>query len=98
MKRICLTNILNFVLLRKLLVFLPRGEININWPTATNQKKQDELHSFDFMIATCPKQNIDKYPDASAIKVAIANDSRNYFYNNISNGITTFQDREIMNS
>ena len=75
-----------------------QGEININWPTATNQKKQDELHSFDFMIATCPKQNIDKYLDASAIKVAIANDNRNYFYNNISNGITTFQDREIMNS
>ena len=73
-----------------------QGEINIKWPKTTNPKIQEELNSFDFMIATCPLQNIESYPDAATIKAAIPNDVRDYFYRNISNGITTFQDREIM--
>ncbi|MEO6540757.1 MAG: hypothetical protein ABIN74_07200 [Ferruginibacter sp.] len=72
------------------------GEIDINWPKTTNQKNQEELNTFDFMIATCPQQNIESYPDAVTIKTAVLKDVRNYFYNNILNGITTFQDREIM--
>jgi hypothetical protein len=73
-----------------------QGEINIKWPKPTNPKNQEELKSFDFMIATCPKQNITTYPDAATIRAAIPNDGRDYFYKNIANGITTFQDREIM--
>ena len=78
-------------------ILSPQGEIKIKWPKTTNQKDQEELNTFDFMIATCPQQNIAAYPDAATIRAAIPNDIRNYFYNNISNGITTFQDREIMN-
>ncbi|MEP7372252.1 MAG: hypothetical protein ABI675_02615 [Chitinophagaceae bacterium] len=75
-----------------------QGEININWPKASNPKNQEELNSYDFIIATCPKQNIESYPDPATIKAAVLNDKRNYFYNNLLNGITTFQDREIISS
>jgi hypothetical protein len=73
-----------------------QGEININWPKAVNLKNEKELNNFDFIIATCPQQNLKTYPDAKTVKDAALNDGRNYFYHNILHGITTFQDREIM--
>ncbi len=79
-------------------ILSPQGEININWPKATNPKNQEGLNLYDFIIATCPQQNLESYPDAATIKTAVLNDARNYFYNNILNGITTFQDREIISS
>ncbi|MDX1954708.1 MAG: hypothetical protein SFU20_04190 [Chitinophagaceae bacterium] len=72
------------------------GEIMIPWPLATNTKIQPALDKLDFIIATCPRQNIAAYPDATAIKALVSRDERDYFYNNVANGITTYQDREIL--
>lgn len=73
-----------------------QGEILIDWPPPVNPKDKAALDALDFIIATCPKQNLRSYPDAAAIKSLVLNDVRNYFYNNVASGITTYQDREIM--
>jgi len=73
------------------------GEIDIQWAKAVNPKNQKELDQLDFVLATCtqPKPN-ENYPSEDVIKGALKNDARNYFYNNIQCGITTFQDRKII--
>lgn len=73
-----------------------QGEILIPWPVAINPKHQAMLDKLDFIIATCPRQNITAYPDAATIKSLVLRDERDYFYNNIASGITTYQDREIV--
>ncbi len=73
-----------------------QGEILIPWLTATHPKSQPMVDHLDFIIATCPKQNIDAYPAPALIKAAALKDSRKYFYNNVACGITTFQDREVV--
>jgi len=75
-----------------------QGEILINWLTTTNPKHQAALDQLDFIIATCPRQNLEVYPNAAAIKTLVLKDERNYFCNNVASGITTFQDREIINA
>jgi len=73
------------------------GEIDIEWSKAVNPKYQKELDKLDFVLATCtqPKPN-ESYPSDEIIKKALGNDDRNYFYNNIQHGITTFQDRKLI--
>lgn len=70
------------------------GEIDINWIRTVNPQLQKSINGLDFILATCPKPKI--YPDSKEIKANLEADSRNYFYNNIMNGITTFQDKEIL--
>ena len=73
-----------------------KGEILINWLNPVDINKKKELNSFDFIIATCTKQDLKKYPKSELLKETFLNDKRKYFYKNIENGITTFQDREIL--
>lgn len=73
-----------------------QGDIVIPWPTASNPKKQIAFDQLDFIIATCPRQNLPAYPDTVTIKTAVLRDGRVYFFNNVASGITTYQDREIM--
>lgn len=73
-----------------------QGEILIQWPQPIDPEKQAALDQLDFIIATCPRQNLRAYPDAVSIKAEVRNDLRKYFYNNIANGITTQQDRKIV--
>ncbi|HRO45987.1 hypothetical protein [Agriterribacter sp.] len=73
------------------------GEIDIEWIKAVNPILQKELDQLDFILATCTQPKpLASYPNSSTIKNALNNDTRNYFYNNIQFGITTFQDREII--
>lgn len=75
-----------------------RGEINISWPKTTNPNDQTSLDGFDLILATCPKQNVESYPDHLAIKAGALKNERKYFFNNIRKGITTFQDLDILHS
>ena len=80
-------------------VLTKRGEININWPGTPAPKDQVCLDSFDFILATCPKKNVESYPDHLVIKAGALKHERKYFFNNnIRNGVTTFQDHDILNS
>ena len=73
-----------------------KGEILINWLTAVNPKNQNKLNEFDFILATCTKPNIKEYPKLRELKESVLKDTRGYFFNNITNGITTYQDRKII--
>lgn len=73
-----------------------KGEILINWLKTVNPKNQNKLNELDFILATCTKQNIKEYPKIKELREAISKDTRDYFFNNIMNGITTYQDREII--
>lgn len=75
-----------------------QGELDFAWPKTVNSKDQLSFNKYDFLLATCTKPNIPIYPTPKILKDALAGDKRNYFHNNISNGITTFQDRDIINS
>lgn len=72
------------------------GEIKINWPKAIASSDQKLIDNIDFILATCTKPNLDTYPSIEDLKKAIHADTRKYFYKNIENGITTFQDRKIL--
>jgi hypothetical protein len=73
-----------------------RGEILINWPQPVDAKFEKEMNSYDVIIATCTVQNLDAYPTPSMMSANAKIDGRKYFYNNIKNGITTFQDNQIL--
>lgn len=73
-----------------------KGEILINWLTSVNPNNKTKLNEFDFILATCTKQNIKDYPKITELKDSALRDVREYFFNNVTNGITTFQDREII--
>lgn len=65
------------------------GELQVPWPK--------ELNDFDFLLATSTKPI--KRPGAEALTAEeIANyvENRPYFYPNIENGISTFQDDQII--
>ncbi len=72
------------------------GEIKINWLKAINRNEQKVVDEFDFILATCTKPTEDPYPDEEIISKDIIIDERKYFFKNIQNGITTFQDRKIL--
>lgn len=73
-----------------------KGEILINWLTTVNPKNQNKLNEFDFILATCTKPNLKEYPKLKELKESVLKDTRGYFFNNITNGITTYQDRKII--
>lgn len=73
------------------------GEILTSWIRTVDPNLQREMDEFDFILATCTKPNIPNYPTATELRENIKNDPRKYFYNNITNGITTFCDRDVIN-
>lgn len=70
------------------------GEILISWLKTVNCKNQNILDEFDFVLATCPKPT--KYPSIEELQENIKGDKREYFYNNLSNGITTYIDNSVI--
>ncbi len=75
-----------------------RRESNINWPITIDPKEQASLDNTDFILATCPQQKADSYPGHLEIKAGALEHDRMYFFNNIRNGIATFQDRDVQDS
>jgi hypothetical protein len=73
-----------------------QGEILINWLKALDSRNQAIIDKFDIIIATCTKPSEPRYPDAVLIKENSIIDKRKYFFNNIRNGISTFQDRDVI--
>ncbi len=74
-----------------------RGEILINWINSVNKNNQKKIDEFDVILATCTKPNVPKYPCIHKMTNNIFKDKRQYFYNNIQNGIFTFIDNKILN-
>lgn len=72
------------------------GEIKINWPKAIDKRGQKLIDKLDIILATCTKPNIDVYPDIEELRKKVQNDDRKYFFQNIESGITTFQDRKLL--
>ena len=73
------------------------GILNIPWPQVLNGSELE----FDALLGTATDPHISKgqYPTAQGISemwIKTADDDHvDYFWNNRSNGITTFQDKEI---
>ena len=78
-------------------VLSSNGEILINWPRAVDNKEQQYIDKLDIIIATCTKPNLLSYPNVHGLKESLNRDKRKYFYQNLKHGITTFQDRDILN-
>jgi len=77
------------------------GTINLDTIIAQDSKLQSEVHSFDFLLVavTVPKyenDQIKRYPSSKEIGQFVQSDLRRYFQNNYKNGITTFQDVDIL--
>lgn len=73
------------------------GEILINWPKPIDINYQKVIDEIDFIIATCMKSELHEYPSIEELRDKALNDKRKYFFNNIKYGITTFEDRKIIN-
>jgi hypothetical protein len=74
---------------------LPNGMLNQFWPTTQNSKAQAMLDTLDFVVTTVTKPT--DYPDISKLVENVNSDSnRRYFFNNIANGINTFQDSKVL--
>ena len=68
-----------------------QGLLNFNWT--------DKLNDFDFIVATATKTERDHYPTPQNIADRIiVNEYPDYFRNNVEFGISTFQDKEILNA
>jgi hypothetical protein len=74
-----------------------KGELLIKWLQPLDKTNIDAINEFDFVLATCTKPNIPKYPSVEELALDILKDKRKYFFLNFENGITTFQDRDILN-
>ena len=79
-------------------VLSDKGEVLISWPQTIDETKQVIVNEFDFILATCTKPELEEYPNTDDLHEKILTDERKYFYLNIKNGITTFQDRNILES
>lgn len=72
---------------------LQNGLLNIQWPKPVHPKRSIDL---DFILATTTLPT--KYPNVHQLAENVRNDnSRYYFINNFINGITTFQDLQVLN-
>ena len=70
---------------------LDKQGLNFNWT--------DKLDDFDFIIATATKPEREHYPTSKNIADRmLANEYSEYFQKNIELGISTFQDKEILNA
>lgn len=76
-------------------VLSDHGEILIKWPEAVDKRDQSMIDEFDIIIATCTKP-LSNYPSVDVQRESVQKDKRRYFYQNILNGITTFEDRLIL--
>jgi len=74
------------------------GEIRIRWIYTVDESNQKMMNEFDFILATCtkPGNENESYPTIDMLLEKVLRDSRKYFFKNIKNGITTFQDRDIL--
>lgn len=63
--------------------------LNFSWPNS--------LDEYDFFITTSNKSGLQKYPEPTEIAEKFNTNGAEYFYKNISNNITTFQDKQIKN-
>tara|TARA_R100001460_G_scaffold92500_1_gene134388 strand:- start:374 stop:1093 length:720 start_codon:yes stop_codon:yes gene_type:complete len=61
--------------------------LNFSWPNS--------LDDYDFFITTSNKSGLPKYPEPNEIAEKFNENGAEYFYENISNNITTFQDQQI---
>ncbi|MEI6265833.1 MAG: hypothetical protein WCP74_12060 [Sphingobacteriia bacterium] len=66
-----------------------QGILNFSWT--------EKLNDFDFFIATATKPEREHYPTSKHIADRmLANEYSDYFRNNVQFGISTFQDKEIL--
>lgn len=72
------------------------GELNIKWLKAVNKNDQELVDQFDFILATCTVPTEVPSPSPEIIAKDIYTDNRKYFFNNIMNGISTFQDSKVL--
>lgn len=72
------------------------GELTINWLSAVNKNDQKIINEFDFILATCTVPTENLLPNEKEISKDVVIDDRKYFFKNIQNGITTFQDRGVI--
>ncbi len=71
-------------------------QLNLSWPVESNDN--DELNEFDFLLAAITLPTGTNYPSIEEIAETVRGDlKRKYFINNVKNGITTFQDAEVLN-
>lgn len=77
-------------------VLSENGEIKINWLEPVNNNERKLVDKFDFVLATCTRPTETPFPNTKTICKDAASDARKYFYNNIKNGITTYQDRGVI--
>jgi len=72
------------------------GLINFSWFKPLDNRQEELLNSFDFMIATVTLPT--PYPTLKKLSENVrADKSRFYFIENYKNGITTYQDIAIIN-
>lgn len=75
----------------------PNGKLNFIWPTAVDNRNEEILNSYDFIIATGTKPT--RYPNVDELKRKVQADKiRYYFIENYKSGITTFQDLKVINN
>ena len=78
-------------------LFSRNGMIENFWPQPIDVTNNIEVNTFDVLITTITKKNIANFPTDEELLEDAKKDQRKYFYNNISNGINTFQDIDIIN-
>ncbi len=76
-----------------------KGELLINWPESIDKCNKIQIDNFDFILTTCTKHKNEnnRYPTVQELNQNVSKDKRKYFYNNILNGISTFEDTKIIN-
>lgn len=81
------------------------GRLQIMWPQVIDYRDKSKFDEIDVIIGTSTKPMYDtkvkteifKYPNLEEIKDSIVKDNeRNYFLNNLKNGILTYQDMRLL--
>jgi len=77
------------------------GRISIEWPTPLDPREKSKLDTLEFLIGASNKPKYSDgvycYPKIEELIQSIKKDrTRYYFYNNLRNGITTYQDNRIL--
>lgn len=71
-------------------------KLNINWVMPTFNRDKSKIDDFHFLLAT-PTMPLDNVPTYEEIADTIRSDKkRNYFINNFTNGIITYDDFKII--
>lgn len=73
------------------------GQLNFGWVNAVDERQENLLNSYDFILATATLPT--DYPSLKDLSINVKSDkSRYYFIENYKSGITTFQDIPVLNS